>query len=198
MKTIRTRSTIFILLIIMLVAIPITGAGCQEKEETPPSPTADIALSSTLVPNTDFNVYIYLQQDNPTLVLGDIIGTPFDLTVDSLALWGIATEDTFTFSGGLTLDSSVDAANIHDQISGQDKIWTSLSGHTIYFVQGSGVASDTLKSAISTNDFKYYDDEEALTELSLFPDGGTTKLTAVAITRPSKTLVKLIAKKSRP
>ena len=197
MNKIITRFTISITLLVLLATIPVIGVGCKEEVPAPP-PETGMELSSTLVPNTDFDLYVYVKQENPTTVLKDMIGTPFDVAVESLALWGMPAEDSFTFGGGLTLASPDDAANIHDQIPGQGGIWTSLSDLTIYFVRGSGVAADTLKSAISKNDFKYYDDQKALLEVSLFPDGGTTKLAAVAIARPSNTLVQLIARNVTP
>lgn len=197
-RTIRKCGTIFIILVIMLVAIPITGAGCQEKEAPPPAAVAGMELSSTLVPNVDLDVYVYVKQENPTTVPREIIGTPFDITAESLAMWGVATENLFTFGGGLTLASAADATSIHRQIPGQVEIWTLLSNLVIYFVAGSGTAADNLKSAISSNDFKYYDNREALYEVSLLPNGGTTRLAAVAIARPSQTLVKLITKEVDP
>ncbi len=193
-----TRGTIFIILLIMLVTIPIIGVGCEREERQPSAPLPNIELSSTLVPNTDLDVYIFVKQEKPTTVPKDISGTPFGVVVESLALWGIPTEDAFTFGGGLTFASPADAASIHTQIPGQDEIWTVLSNRTIYFVQGSGVAADILKSAISKNDFKYYDDREALKEVSLFPSGGTTKLAGIAIVKPSKTLVRLVARNVVP
>ena len=198
MSTVRTRSTVLIILVIMLVAMPVIGVGCQEEKVEPPSAVPGMELSSTLVPNTDFDLYVYIKQENPTTVPKDIIGTPFDVAVESLALWGMPTEDSFTFGGALKMANSADAANLYGQIPSQGQIWTSLSNHTIYFVQGSGVVADTFKSVISENDFKYYNDQPALLEVSLFPDGGTTKLAAVAICKPSQTLVKLIAKKAAP
>ncbi|MFC2067355.1 hypothetical protein ACFLUO_10000 [Chloroflexota bacterium] len=198
MNNILTRLTISIILLILIVTIPIIGVGCEEEEIQAPSPLPGIALSSTLVPNTDFDVYIYVKQENPTIVPKEFIGATADIAAESLSLWGIPTEDSFTFGGGLTLATSSDAANIHSQILSQGNIWTSLSNLTIYFVQGSEYAADTLKSVISTNDFKNYDDQKALLEVSMFPNSGTTKLVAIAIAKPSKTILKLIARKVTP
>ncbi|MFC2046736.1 hypothetical protein ACFLTK_00450 [Chloroflexota bacterium] len=196
MNTILIRGKMYIMLLVLLATVIIIGVGCNEKETQ--TPLSDIALSSTLVPNTDFDVYIYVKQENPTTVNKDIIGTPLDVTVDSLALWGISNGDYFTLGGGLTFASSTDAANIHNQLPSQGDIWTSLSNLTIYFVKSSGVEVDTLKSVISNDDFKYYDDEKGLLEVSMFPNSGTTKLAAIAIVKPSKTLVKLIARNATP
>jgi len=66
----------------------------------------------------------------------------------------------------------------------------------MYFVQGSGVVAEQLKTAISKNDFKYYNDQTALLEVAQLPNSGTTKLAAIAIVKPSKPLVNLVAKYS--
>ena len=190
-----TRYIVSISLTIMLLAIPITSAGCEEEKLPPPSPSPSpttIDLSSTLVPNTDLDVYVYAKQENPTTVPKDMIDTPFDLNVASMALWGIPTDEDFTFGGALTLTSDADASKIHAQITPREDIWTALIGRTIYFVHGSGTAAQTMKTAISNKDFKYYDDEKALEAVASLPNEGKTKLAAVAIGKPSKALVKRI------
>lgn len=192
-KLIRNKLLVAVLLV-LLVSTPIITLGCQVERTQPSTTPTHSELSSTLVPNVNLDVYVYLKQDNPTTVPKDVINTPFDVVVESLALWGIPTEDDFILGGGLTLASATDATKIHAQIPSQAETWTTLSGRTIYFVQGSGVVAETLKAAISKNDFKYYDDQEALLEVALLPDGGTTKLAAVGIGKPSETLVKLIAR----
>ena len=131
------RRSVFITLLIMLVAMPLAATGCEE-ETPPPAQLPGAALSSTLVPNMDIDVYIYAKQEKPTAVPKDIIGTPSDVTVESMTLWGIATEDNLTFSGGLTFTDTTDLAEIQAQIPTQAKTWTKLSGRNIYFVQGSG------------------------------------------------------------
>jgi hypothetical protein len=194
----RSCGTIFIILAVMLLAIPVTGVGCQEEEPPPTTVVAGIELSSTLVPDVDLDVYVYIKQENPTTVPGDVIGTEFDITVESLALWGIASDNFFTFGGGLTLASEAEATSLHREIPDESKIWTLLSEPVIYFVAGSGAAAENLKSAISSDNFRYYDNRDALHEVSLLPNGGTTRLAAVAIARPSQKLVEMIAEEVDP
>jgi len=202
-KSITAKHIAVVLLAFMLVAVPAAGAGCEEEpEETAPAattqPASGLMLSSTLVPDTDFDVYVYLKQEEPTVVSSSIVGTPADVSVIALALWGVAGEDAFTFGGALTFTGPDDAGAIHDQVTGHDEIWKLLSGRTIYFVHGSGQTLVAMKSAISENDFKVYDDEAGLVEMALLPDGGTTRLAGIAIARPSSTLVRLIARKAAP
>jgi len=192
------RRSVFIILLIVLVTIPIAGTGCEEEKIPPSAQLPGAELSSTLVPNMDIAIYVYAKQEKPTTVPKDIIGMPSDVTLESLALWGIPTEDNLIFGGGLTFTGTTDPAEIQAQIPSQAETWTSLADRNIYFVQGSGAVADTLKSAISQNDFKNYDDQEALTEVALLPDGETTKLAAVGIVKPSKDLRQLVMKNITP
>jgi len=187
-----TRKLLAILFVALLV-IPLVSVGCQEEEQLPP-PSSPSALSSTLVPNTNLDVYIYIKQDDPTAVPADMIDAPFDIVAESLAIWGIPTQDDFAFGGSLTLTSADDASTIYAQIAHQQEIWTTLSGNTIYFLEGSGIAAETLKTSISKNDFKYYDDEESLRVAAALPTGGDTKLAAVAIAKPGEALISRITK----
>lgn len=181
-------------LLFLLISTPLITVGCQEEVTQSPATSTHSDLSATLVPNIDLDMYVYVKQDNPTTVPKGLVGTSLDVVVESLALWGIPTEDAFILGGGLTFVSAVDATKTHAQIPGQAETWTKLSDRTIYFVQGSGIVAETMKAAISKNNFKQYDDQNALLEVALLPDSGTTKLAAIGIVTPSETLTELIAK----
>ncbi len=196
-KLINNKLLVTVLLL-FLISTPLITVGCQEEVTQPPPTSTHSDLSTTLVPNIDLDMYVYVKQDNPTTVPKDLVDTPLDVVGESLALWGIPTEDSIILGGGLTFVSAADAVKIHAQISGQANIWTKLSERTIYFVQGSGIVAETMKAAISKNDFKYYDDENALQEVALLPDSGTTKLAAIGIVIPSGTLTELIANNINP
>lgn len=181
-----------------MTLMAVLAVGCAGETTQPTAPPSHTGLASTLVPNTNLDVYVYIKQENPTTVPKDLIGTPSDVVAESLALWGVATEDKFVLGGGLTLVSAADAARIYPLILSQTEFWAKLSDRTIYFVQGSGTPAEALKTVISKNDFKQYDDQQALEEVALFPDGGTTKLVAIGIIKPSKTLVSLMTKNVDP
>ena len=174
--------------LIFLLVTPVVSMGCQEEAKSP-APASPGGLSSTLVPNLDLDIYVYIKQDSPTTLTADMTNVPFDIATVSLGIWGIATKDEIAFGGGLTLVSAGDAAKIHANIPPIENMWTSLSGDTIYFVQGSGALAQSLRTAISNNDFKYYDDQVALKAVSALPDGGTTKLAGVGIVKPSQELI---------
>jgi hypothetical protein len=193
MNTRRKRYFIAAGLMVMLLTVLSIVTGCGEEITETPAHPSRVDLSLTRVPNIDLDLYIYVEQENPTTVSRDILGTPFDIAVDSLAVWGVATEDEFTVSGGLLLSSTTDAQRIYDRIEEEAGTWTTLSGRTIYFVLGTGYAAENFKAAITNNDFKNYDDQKALLEVGMLPDSGTTKRAAVCIIRPSETLVRYIA-----
>ncbi|MFC1933080.1 hypothetical protein ACFLXU_05590 [Chloroflexota bacterium] len=196
-KLINNKLLVTVLLL-FLISIPIIALGCQEEVTQPPAASTHSDLSTTLVPNIDIDMYVYAKQDNPTTVPKGLVCTSLDVVAESLALWGIPTEDAFILGGGLTFVSVADAAKIHAQISGQAEIWTKLSDRTIYFVQGSGTVAETMKAAISKNNFKQYDDQNALLEVALLPDSGPAKLAAIGIVIPSETLTELIADNINP
>jgi hypothetical protein len=185
-------------LLVILASIPVLGAGCEKASVQAPVPSTSFGLSSSLVPNLGLDVYVYVKQGNPTIVPKDLINVPADVAVESLSLWGIADADTMVFGGGLLFTSVDDAARIYSLIPGQTEFWSKLSDRMIYFVQGSGTAAETLKNAIANNDFKQYDDQQALEEVARLPDGGTTRLAAIGIVKPSQPLIKLIAKGINP
>jgi hypothetical protein len=186
------RHIIFVILVILLASVLVVP-GCREEESEVPPPDR-MGLSSTLVPDTDFDVYVYIKQQSPTPVLKDIIGAQADVNVVSMSVWGIAAGETYMLSGGLTFTNSTEAADIQGRILEKADIWTYLSQETIYFVHGSGHAVDAFKSAISADNLKYYDDKDALVELGLFPDSAAMKLIGVAVARPTPTLVGVIVR----
>jgi len=185
-------------LLFILIMTPIIAAGCQEEVVQPSATLIQSKLSQTLVPNMNLDLYVYTKQDNPTTVPTNILGTPLDVNVESLALWGVPTEGAFILGGGLTFTRVADTAEIHAQITPQAETWTKLSDRTIYFVLGSGTVAETMKAAISENNFKKYDNQDALLEVGLLPDGGTTTLAVLGIVIPSETLSGLLTEYISP
>ena len=182
-----------ITLLVLLIAVPIIGVGCQEEGQFPAPPSTS-ELSSTLVPNTDLDVYIYAKQDSPTTIPAKMVDAPVNIKVESFALWGVPAEDEFALGMGLVLTSASDASKIYAEINLEEDSWKVLSGNTIFLVYGSGTAAESLKTAISNNDFKPYDDSESLKAAATLPSGGITKLAAIALARPSKALVGFLTK----
>ncbi len=172
----------------------LMSTGCDLLTGPSTSDPSRFDLGSTLVPNVDLDIYVYVRQEYPTTVPGDLIGHPADVEVESLALWGLATDEEFTIGGALTFVSETDADRIDARIFSDADTWVTLSGQTIYFVQGTGAHAETLRTAITNKDFKYYDDRRALAEVALLPDGGNTKRGAVAIVKSSDALLELIAR----
>jgi len=190
------KTKLLIVFLALVMAIPLASLGCQEAGKPLTETPAVGNLSSTLVPNMSLDIYVYIKQERPTNLPSEMINASVDIDVDSLAIWGVSTDDDFAFGGAIILADARQAAKVHSQIKQAKDTWTKLSGNIIYLVQGSSTAAESLKSAINSNDFKYYDDEKGLRAVSALPDGGSTRLAGVAIARPSKTLINYIARAS--
>jgi hypothetical protein len=191
------KTKLLLLVLGLLIWAPMVGAGWREEVEQPPAPSP-AALSSTLVPNMPLEVYLYARQSHPTTIPAKMMDMPQDIVVDSLAIWGVQVDDIFALGIGLTLTDAGEASRVYPEISLEEDGWKKLSGKTIYVVKGSGPAAESLKTAISKDDFKYYDDSEALKAVAALPGGGATKLAAVAVAKPSKALIGLATKKAAP
>jgi hypothetical protein len=146
-----------------------------------------------MVPPVDLDAYIYVDQQTPTRVPGSLTGAPVDISVQSLAIWGILNSETqYSVGGALTFTSAADAAAVFGQIPRLAGIYTKLSDRVIYFVHGAGGPAESIKSAIANNTFKRYDDKAALAEVSLLPAGSTTRAGVVGIVKPSKAALDLV------
>jgi hypothetical protein len=176
-------------LAVMLSLLLVMGTGCTS---TGTYGAIGNTLSITMVPDINLDIYFYFDQGSSTLLPKNITGTMNDIPVDSLAIWGIASNNIYTLGGALNFNSVADASNVYTLLPKQADVWTKISDRTIYVVQGSGEAADRLKSAISDNHFKKYSDSHALTELSKLPLNETTKPVAIGIIKPNKTAVSLI------
>lgn len=171
-----------------LVIALVVSSGCAGQK--PPAPGIDLAI--TQVPNLELDAYVYFKQAAPTKIPGNLIAQA-DLAVESLAVWGVVADDQFTIGGALVLASAAEAARVQGQIPAQAGVWSSLSDRTIYFVRGAGAAAEKLKAAISKKDFKNYNEADSLAAAARLPNGGNSKLAAIAVVKPSQPVVKLIA-----
>ncbi len=195
----RVHYTIVAIALLILAAAGFTiVSGCEEEEPQQQTPPPGIDISSTLVPNTDLDVYLYARQENPTIVLNEFVGTKNDFAVESLALWGIVSGDTYSVGGGLTLSGKNEADELYSQIPDQTDIWTLLSDTVIYFVHGQGLPAETLRGVVAGNDFKYYDNQDAIDDIAVFPDGGETRLVAVVVAEPNDNLARLTSRYVTP
>lgn len=187
------RITALLLAICIALILTILPLACTGPGQSTPAPTINIAsaLSATMVPNVDLDAYVYVNQGTPTKVPRSLLGTANDIMVDSLAVWGIVKDDQYSLSGALTFAAASDASTVGSRIPQQPGIWTKLSDRTIYFVQGNSTESDAVKNAVSNNNFKLFNDSQALAEVANMPAGGTTKPAAIAIIKPNQAMVNL-------
>lgn len=190
----KMRARLFIPICVLLSIALLTIAGCQQGVSQLPAPSSPTQLSSTLVPDIDLDmdIYVYARQEDPTTIPAEMANAPYDIGVESLALWGIPTESELVFGMGFTLTSARDASRLYEEIEVGAGGWKRLDGSTIFLVQGSGNAAESLQTAISNRDFKNYDDSESLEAVATLPSHAPTRPAAVAIAKPSETLIGLL------
>jgi len=185
----KSVTKLLIPLLVLLLAISVVGVGCEGAGGQPPAGSAGAELASTLVPNLPLDLYVYSRQENPTRIPAEAVDAPYDVDVESMAVWGVPVEDDFALGTTITLTSASDASQVYGGIDLEEGMWKKLSGNTIYLVYGSGAAAESLKAAVSNNDFKQYDDSEFLNLAAILPSGDNTKLAAVALAKPSTALI---------
>jgi hypothetical protein len=171
-------------------------AGTPTTTETTSNAPTSLSeeLAATMVPDVNIHMYLFVKQASPTTVPKSLLDTPNDIAVESLSLWGVESGDEYTLGGALVFSSADDASLIVSKIAGQSKTWNKLAGRTIYLVQGTGAAADSLKAAIDGNHFKPYDDATALDEVARMPAGESTVPDAVLIVKPSRVMIDQIKK----
>ena len=175
--------------VILLISLFLLISSCASPKVS--SPLAD-ELAATMVPDVNLDVYLYMNQGNPTKVPKNLIASPVDISVDSLAIWGVINANMYSVGGALTFANASDASYIYSQLPQQNDVWTKLSSNIIYFVQGSGGPAESLISAISSNDFKQYDDNQALGEVSLMPNSSTAIPVGIGIIKPTQAALNLL------
>jgi len=193
--SVKLRIKLLLISLALLMAVPVT-AGCQAQEEPQVTMPAIGTLSSTMVPDMDLDIYVYVNQESPTTVPAGMVNAPIDIEAKSLAIWGVSTDSDFAFGGALSLTSASQADKIHAQLAPRSDVWANLSGSTIYLVYGSGAAAESLRKAITGNDFKRYDDSKGLSAVASLPDGDTTRLAGIAVVKPSKTLISYLSREA--
>jgi hypothetical protein len=177
-------------LILIMIMAPVVGTSCSGKIATGEIANA---LAATMVPDVDLDVYFYFNQGSPTNIPKNLVKASQDMAVDSFSLWGvIENENIYAVGGAFVFTNAADAGSIYSQISAQTDDWTRLADKTIYVVRGAGGPAEKLENAISKNNFKRYNDQKALAELSRMPYTDSARPAAVGIIKPTKAAVDLV------
>ena len=183
------KALVILTMVTLMLSVPVLTTSCSSNM----SGAAATELATTLVPPVDLDVYLYANQQVPTVVPKSLTGAPVDISVQSVSIWGIVNSDTqYTLAGALTFTSSSDASAVFSQIPNTTNIYTKLSNNTIYFIKGSGGPAESIKNAIDNNNFKKYDDQNALAEVSKLPSGGTTNPGLIGVVKPTQAAVNLV------
>ena len=111
----KLTAKFFSTLLVFLVAIAIASVGCQGGQLQSASSTDK--SYSTPVSDRRPDIYIYARQDTPTRIPAWVADSPGDIEVESLALWGMPSEDKSAFGMGITLTSAFDASRLYNEIN---------------------------------------------------------------------------------
>ncbi|MBM3155251.1 MAG: hypothetical protein FJ008_07950 [Chloroflexi bacterium] len=156
--------------------------------------SAPIALAATHVPNVDIDLYIWAQQEKPTIIPSSLLRTEADILIDSIAVWGMVVGGELVVGTGVKAASADDARLLDSLVSMDANGWKMLSGDVLYLVSGSATAREPLKNAISRLDFKYFDDVELLRAASRLPNNTTDRPIAIGVIKPTVELVNYLAR----
>jgi hypothetical protein len=184
------KLAVIISLVLSIFVLSLGSAGCTGRSITGENATE---LSAFMVPPVELDVYFYVKQENPTLVPGSLVGAADDISVQSMVIWGVVDDDSqYTLGGALNFSNSSDAGAVFAMIPENTAIYTKLSESRVYFVRGEGNAVESIKNAIDTNDFKLYNDNQALEEVSHLPSGDTYKAAVIGVIKPDQSVVNLV------
>jgi len=178
--------------ILIIVLLATILGGCDRTAETTPA-AGVMQVSEHLVPDVPLDVYVYLEQEQPTVVPAGTLDISRDAEVISLAIWGVSYENSdFSIGGALNFTSEEQAASVHADMRVGTDTWLKLDGSTIYVVNGTGAAAATLRTALDNGKFKRYDDSDGLKAAAQLPEGSGDKMVAVALVRPSEALIRFV------
>jgi len=189
------RSFRTISLVVMLATViifPLSAAGCEGEIEQFQGLSPSSEFSVLAVPNVDLDVYIYAKQKNLTTIPADIINMPHDISVESVAIWGVPGDRDLIIGVGLTFKNENTANEVYKYVEVDPTIWKLLRGTNLYVVNGTGVAATKLINAIKANDFKNYDNSKLIEAANMLPKSVRAKLISIALAKPSKQLVNFL------
>ena len=182
------RLIIYICLSIIIVLVSVAGTSCKGNTANGVIATT---LGATQVPDLNLDLYLYFNQDSPTAIPKNWLQTQQDIQVESVAVWGIVENDTYSIAGAINFTDTADAATINSLLMSRSDLWVKLVDKTIYLVNGSGNPADSFKNAITDNKFKQYDDQNALSDVSRMPYSASARPLAVGIIKPSQAALDL-------
>ena len=186
------KSNIYVTALLISVLLVTSLSGCDRTPKAAPAGTVQ-QVSEHLVPDVPLDIYVYLEQDAPTVVPAGTLDITRDAEVVSLAIWGVPYEDSdFSIGGALNFTNREQAASAHADMRVGADTWLKLDGSTIYVVNGNGAAAATLRTALDKGNFKRYNDVDGLKAVTQLPDPGDDELVAVALIKPSEALIRFV------
>jgi hypothetical protein len=167
-------------------------AGCQGEMEQFQGLLPSSEFSVLTVPNLALDVYIYAKQKNLTTIPAETINMPHDISVESVAIWGVPGDKNIIVGTGLTFASEEAASEVYRYVEADPTLWTLLRSNNLYSVKGTGSAATKLKNAIKNNDFKNYDNSKLIEAANMLPKSVRAKLISIALAKPSRELINFL------
>jgi hypothetical protein len=186
------RDTTLVLGMSVMLLLPLVAAGCEGEMEQFQGLSSSSEFSVLSVPNVDLDVYIYAKQRGLTTIPADIINMPHDISVESVAIWGVPGDKNIVGGIGLTFDNEATASEVYRYIETDRSLWTLLRANNLYVVKGKGAAATKLENAITANNFKNYDNTKLIEAARMLPKSVRAKLISIVLAKPSKQLVNFL------
>lgn len=187
----KRKNLLILLALLPLLALFSCQSGMDQFQNV--SPTSDFAV--TLVPNTNLDVYLYAKQTSPTTIPAALLDTASDIQAESLAIWGVQGDKNMTFGIGLTFTDAKAATDLYNSINPGSDTWKLQRGNNVYVVKGSGGSTDSLKAAITKDDFKTYKNSTLLDAANWLPKSVRANILSIAAVKPSKQLTSFLSDK---
>ncbi len=177
----------------IIIASPAVFMGCQGEMEQFQGVSSTSDFSVLMVPDTNLDVYLYAKQKSLTTIPANLINMQHDIQVESLAIWGVPSDEDMAFGLGLTFDNPITAEEVDGKLANDSVPWKLLRENNLYIVQGTGSGADTLKTAIQNNNFVFFNNAKLIEAANMLPNSVKAKLIGIALAQPSTQLINFIA-----
>lgn len=174
-----------LLLIMLLLSFSISCADMEQFRNV----LASSDFSVLQVPDVPLDLYVYAKQKTLTKIPADLINTRQDISVESIALWGVPSGKSMALGIGLTLDSEGTAKQLYPMIVDTPDIWKFQRANNLYVVKGTGTGARALQNAIKLDDFKEYKDRLLIESAGMLPQTVRAKLIGIALIKPTPEVI---------
>mgnify|MGYP001584498422 CR=1 FL=1 len=185
-------------LISVLIVVILLAAGCSGPK-TSKAPELTEGLAAAMVPDMPLDGYLFVRQNQPTILQGKLLNLPNNISIQSVEIWMLPSESSEIIGAVVTFPSAQDAESLFSLIPNQNELWKYLAANNIFFVMGSGSHAEEVKKAITARQFvslsKAASDAWGL--MQRFPGQPASKPLAVGFVRMEDRLFNFIREMSQ-